>query len=83
MARTLVGEVIGTHSDKTAVVAVTRLKNHPLYGKKYRVTRKYLVHDPQNKAQVGGRVEITASRPISRHKRWVLKGSVSTPKGES
>ena len=78
MARSLRGEVIGTRSDKTAVVAVTRLKTHPLYGKKYRVTRKYLVHDPDNSAEVGQQVEIVEGRPISRRKRWALAKSGRT-----
>ncbi len=78
MARTLIGQVVGNQMDKTAVVAVSRLKTHRLYRKKYRVTRKFLVDDPTNSAQVGDRVEIVEVPPISRHKRWRLNKRLST-----
>lgn len=72
MARILNGRVVSTKMDKTAVVVVNRLKKHPIYGKKYKVSKKYFAHDPDNKAIVGQLAEITESRPISKNKRWVV-----------
>lgn len=64
------GIVVSDKSDKTAVVAVERLKRHPLYGRVQRVTKKYHAHDENNECNVGDRVEMTECRPISRQKRW-------------
>jgi len=66
----LVGVVISNSMDKTAVVLVNRVKKHKMY-KKYVTTRaKYVAHDPQNICQVGDKVKILESRPISKTKRW-------------
>jgi small subunit ribosomal protein S17 len=66
----LVGVVISNSMDKTAVVLVNRAKKHKMY-KKYVTTRaKYVAHDPQNICQVGDKVKILESRPISKTKRW-------------
>jgi small subunit ribosomal protein S17 len=58
--------------DKTVVVTVERVKEHPLYRKKYAATSRFKAHDADNSCQVGDVVEITESRPISRDKRWVV-----------
>lgn len=62
------GTVISDKMDKTIVVAVEKLKSHPKYLKKYRVTKKYKVHDQENKYKVGDVVEFTECRPISKDK---------------
>jgi small subunit ribosomal protein S17 len=72
MARQLQGVVVSTKMDKTAVVAVTHDKVHPLYRKKYKVTKKYLAHDADNQAQEGQKVTISETRPLSARKRWEL-----------
>lgn len=72
MVRKLSGVVVSTKMDKTAVVAVTRMKKHRLYLKQYKVTKKYLAHDSDNKAKVGDKVVIVESRPLSKRKRWIL-----------
>lgn len=64
------GIVVSDKSDKTAVVAVERLKRHPLYGRVQRVTKKFHAHDERNECHVGDRVELMECRPISRLKRW-------------
>lgn len=64
------GIVVSDKSDKTAVVAVERLKRHPLYGRVQRVTKKYHAHDENNECNVGDRVEMTECRPLSKQKRW-------------
>jgi len=66
----LIGVVIGNRMDKTAVVLVNRLKRHKTYLKYIRSHKKYMAHDPQNSCQVGDKVKIIESRPISKKKRW-------------
>jgi small subunit ribosomal protein S17 len=72
MARTLRGSVSSNKMDKTVVVTVARVKEHPIYRKKYTVTTKFKAHDADNKCKMGDVVEITESKPISRDKRWVV-----------
>ncbi len=72
MARQLNGVVVSTKMDKTAVVAVTRMKKHPLYLKQYKVTKKYLADDPENSAVEGHKVVISETRPLSKRKRWLI-----------
>jgi small subunit ribosomal protein S17 len=66
------GTVISDKMDKTIVVAVSILKTHPKYSKKYRVTKKYKVHDPEKKHKVGDVVEFVQCRPISKDKRFKI-----------
>ncbi|MFN8471998.1 MAG: 30S ribosomal protein S17 [Anaerolineae bacterium] len=70
--RRLVGQVTSNKMDKTAVVAVETIKQHPLYRKTIRTTKKYKAHDPNNQAQIGDVVRIEESRPISKEKRWLI-----------
>lgn len=72
MAKTIIGTVSSNKTDKTITVMVQTSKNHPLYHKQYMVTKKFLAHDEQNEAQVGDRVEITETRPLSARKRHTL-----------
>ena len=66
------GEVVSDKMDKTAVVAVTRLVKHPLYGRYVKRTTRYKVHDEKNECRVGDVVRITETRPLSKDKRWRL-----------
>jgi len=68
--RTLKGVVVSDKIDKTIVVAVNRLKLHPKYKKKYKVTKKYKVHDEKNEFHIGDKVTIVECRPLSKDKRW-------------
>lgn len=70
--RRLTGRVTSNKMDKTAVVAVETIKQHPLYRKTIRTTQKYKAHDENNQAQIGDLVRIEESRPLSREKRWVI-----------
>ena len=66
------GVVVKTAMQDTATVRVDRYEKHPKY-KKYRVlSKKYLVHNPGNTAQVGDKVTIVAVRPISKRKHFTL-----------
>jgi len=68
------GKVLSNKMDKTVVVAVTRTFQHPLYGKTVRKITKFKAHDEGNICNIGDRVQIVESRPISKDKRWqVLK----------
>jgi small subunit ribosomal protein S17 len=66
----LVGVVIGHRMDKTTVISVSRLKRHRTYLKYLTVRKTYVAHDPKNLCQVGDKVRIVESRPISKTKRW-------------
>ena len=67
-----VGIVVSDKNDKTVIVSVARAKRHRLYHKVIRSTKRYQVHDPENRATVGDLVRIEECRPISKLKRWRL-----------
>lgn len=69
------GIVVSDKMDKTIVVAVESLKTHPKYLKKYRSTKKYKVHDPENKYKAGDKIEFVSCRPISKEKRFMVAGT--------
>jgi small subunit ribosomal protein S17 len=72
-----VGMVVSDAPEKTVSVAVETLVRHPLYKKRVRRSKKFLVHDEQNEAQVGDTVRIIETRPISKLKRWRLANVIS------
>lgn len=81
MAKTLTGIVSSNAPDKTITVAVTSRETHPLYGKQYTVTRKYAAHDENNDANVGDKVVISETRPISKRKSFKLDTIVERSHG--
>ena len=70
--RTVQGTVVSDKMDKTITVREERLVKHPLYGKYVRRSTSYKAHDERNEAVAGDRVEIVATRPISKSKHWRL-----------
>lgn len=68
----ITGIVVGNKMDKTAVVVVSRLTKHKTYMKYVRSQSKYLAHDPQNLCQIGDKVRMIESKPISKQKRWQI-----------
>jgi len=68
--RQLVGTVISDKMDKTIVVQVERLVKHRVYKKYVRRRSKFAAHDGNNTSQIGDKVIITETRPLSRTKRW-------------
>ena len=64
------GVVVSDKMAKTIVVRVTRIKAHPKYGKRYKVSTRYKVHDEKNEYKVGDRVKFTPCRPLSKEKKW-------------
>ena len=65
-----VGEVVSDKMDKTVVVAVTRLVQHPVYKKIVKRVNRFKAHDENNSCKVGDKVAMVESRPLSRDKRW-------------
>jgi small subunit ribosomal protein S17 len=66
------GKVVSDKMDKTAVVTVTNLVQHPRYKKTVKKVSKFKAHDPENSARVGDTVKIIESRPLSKDKRWTI-----------
>lgn len=72
MSKLLTGQVVSNKMDKTVVVAVERLKTHPLYRKQYKSTARYKAHDANNQCEIGNIVEIVECRPLSREKSFIV-----------
>ncbi len=70
--KVIVGTVVSNKMDKTIVVAVKTRVRHKLYGKTINRTKKLKVHDENNICQVGDRVKVMETRPLSKEKRWRL-----------
>lgn len=73
MARKITGVVTSDVQDKTILVTVTTSKTHPIYGKKYKESKKFQAHDEHNKARKGDIVTIVETRPISKTKSFNLE----------
>lgn len=72
LRKTRVGKVVSNKMDKTIVVAIEDNVMHPLYKKIIKRTVKFKAHDENNTCNIGDRVEIMETRPISKDKRWRL-----------
>ncbi|MBI2625316.1 MAG: 30S ribosomal protein S17 [Candidatus Nealsonbacteria bacterium] len=68
--RKLTGIIVSDKMQKTVVVEVERIKEHPKYKRRFRVHKRYKAHDQNQEYHVGDRVVIEESRPISKEKRW-------------
>ncbi len=80
VARTVEGIVV-SNSDKTITVSVERLVKHPIYKKYVKRSTKFYAHDEENVCNVGDRVEIVQTRPISKLKTWKLVKVVEAARG--
>ncbi len=69
----LVGKVTSAKMEKTIVVEVQRLVQHPKYRRVVRISKKFYAHDEKREAKQGDTVRIVSARPLSRLKRWRLK----------
>jgi len=69
----LVGKVTSAKMEKTIVVEVQRLVQHPKYRRVVRISKKFYAHDEERAAKQGDTVRIILTRPLSRLKRWRLK----------
>ena len=72
LRKTRIGVVVGNKMDKTVSVAIERKVPHPIYKKYYKKTTKLMAHDEKNDCQVGDKVKIMETRPLSLRKRWRL-----------
>jgi 30S ribosomal protein S17 len=72
LRKTRIGVVISNKMDKTVSVAIERKVPHPIYKKYYKKTNKLMAHDEKNVCQVGDKVKIMETRPLSLRKRWRL-----------
>ena len=72
LRKVMVGTVTSNKMDKTIVVSVETSVKHPLYGKFVKRTYKLKAHDENNECQIGDKVRIMETRPLSKMKRWRL-----------
>ena len=72
LRKTRIGKVVSNKMDKTIVVAIEDSVRHPLYKKIIKRTVKFKAHDENNECNIGDRVEIMETRPLSKDKRWRL-----------
>ncbi len=77
--RRLTGVVASNKMTKTVIVEVSRTYRHKMYQKVIHKTKRFQVHD-EMKCQVGDKVQIVESKPISKHKRWVVEKILNTRK---
>jgi small subunit ribosomal protein S17 len=68
-----IGTVVSNKMDKTVVVSIERIVQHPVYKKYVRRRGKCVAHDAQNMCQIGDRVMIVETRPLSKTKRWRVR----------
>ena len=68
--RSMTGYVVSDKMDKTIVVTVEDFVRHSLYGKAVKRTKKVKAHDENNECQIGDKVRIMETRPLSKDKRW-------------
>ncbi len=80
MRKVRTGTVISDKMDKTVIVRVQTLKEHPRYKKHVRQSTRFKAHDEQNQCKVGDRVRIMETRPISHDKRWRVVAIVEKAK---
>jgi len=67
-----IGTVTSNKMQSSIVVAVERKVKHPIYGKFMKKTTKFMAHDSKNDCNIGDRVRIMETRPLSKRKRWRL-----------
>lgn len=68
--RQVVGTIVSNKMDKSVIVLVERMVKHPLYHKFIRRRARFAAHDENNACQIGDKVRITESRPVSKTKKW-------------
>jgi small subunit ribosomal protein S17 len=81
--KTYTGKVVSNKMDKTVVVAVTRLFQHPAYKKTVKKVSKFKAHDTGNTCQIGDDVKIIETRPISKDKKWLVLEILNKPQRSS
>jgi small subunit ribosomal protein S17 len=69
----MIGTVVSNKMQKTVVVEVEKFLKHKKYKKYVKRKKRYKAHDERNECQIGDKVLIVESRPISKEKRWIVK----------
>lgn len=72
LRKTRVGVVISNKMDKTITIAIERKIPHPIYKKYFKKTTKLMVHDEKRECNIGDKVKVMETRPLSKNKRWRL-----------
>ena len=80
LRKTRIGRVVSNKMDKTIVVAVENNVRHPLYKKIVKTPYRLKAHDENNECQIGDRVKVMETRPLSKDKRWRLVSIVEKVK---
>ena len=70
LRKVMVGKVVSDKMDKTVVVSVATNVKHPKYGKIVKRTYKLKAHDEENVCQIGDKVKVMETKPLSKDKRW-------------
>ncbi|CDD37429.1 30S ribosomal protein S17 [Clostridium sp. CAG:356] len=70
LRKVMVGTVTSDKMDKTVVVSVETSVSHKMYGKTVKRTYKLKAHDEENKCEIGDKVKVMETRPLSKDKRW-------------
>lgn len=70
--KSLTGKIIKTKTDFIATVSIERLVTHSKYHKKYTISKKFLVHNPENKFKLGQTVKITETKPMSKKIHFII-----------
>lgn len=73
MKKTYTGIVKSDKMDKTIVVEVADIVKHPDYKKYIKKVKKFKIHDENNTAKIGDKVQFVETRPLSKEKRWNLE----------
>ena len=68
--KSIIGVVVSNAMDKSVVIEVTSLVSHKLYKKRIRRSSRFIAHDEKNICEVGDKVRIISTRPLSKRKRW-------------
>ncbi len=72
LRKTRIGLVVSNKMDKTITVAIERKVAHPIYKKYFKKTTRLMAHDEKRECNIGDKVKIMETRPLSLHKRWRL-----------
>ena len=76
LSKTQEGIIASNKMQKTVVVVVQRHKKHSSYGKYVLKTQRYTAHDERGECQIGDRVRIVETRPLSKTKRWRVQSII-------
>jgi small subunit ribosomal protein S17 len=78
--RKLTGTIISDKMQKTVVVLIERIKEHPKYKRRYKIHKKYKAHVEEGEYKTGDRVVIEECRPVSKDKRWKVVKQITNSK---